>query len=145
MLLAMNCISFTSLLGITIWAIKAARGLGPLLSARPKVQGSGETGWAIIQSVSCVVGAIAVGLSNQADFSRFANKLGDQVAGQLCSIPIFGVLVPLLGCITASATGKMYGEIIWNPPVLVNKWLESDYTAASRTSAVFTGSGLIGW
>ncbi|CCG83184.1 Uracil permease [Taphrina deformans PYCC 5710] len=140
MLLVMNCISFASLLGIAIWAIKAAHGLGSLLSAGPKVRGSYKTGWAIVQSVSCVVGAIAVGLSNQADFSRFAYKLGDQVAGQLFSIPVFGILVPLLGCITASATGRIYGEVIWNPPVLVNKWLEMDYTAASRISAVFTGS-----
>lgn len=144
MLLIINIMSFASLLGITIWAVNAAHGAGPLLAKSPNVQGSYRTGWAIVQGVSYVIGTIAVGLSNQADFSRFAKRSGDQVVGQLCSIPVFGTIIPLLGCITASASQQIYGEVIWNPPILVNRWLEVNYTASSRTGAFFAGLGLIG-
>ena len=38
------------------------------------------------------VGGIAVGLTNQMDYSRFARRPGDQVMGQWISIIGFGVV-----------------------------------------------------
>lgn len=44
------------------------------------------------------------GLSNQMDYSRFARKPGDQVFGQYFSIIFFGIIMPLFGCLSSSAT-----------------------------------------
>lgn len=140
----MNLVAAITMTGITLWALFTAHGAGPLLLSGPKVRGTHETAWAIVQGVTSVIGEIAVGLSNQPDYSRFATKLGDQLTGQVVSIPIIGVIIPFFGCLTASATQQIYGEVIWNPPILLNKWIETRYNVASRAGAVIAGIGLIG-
>ena len=67
----------------------------------------------IVSGVTTVIGGIAVGLTNQMDYSRFARRPGDQVMGQWISIMGFGVIMPLFGCLAASATVTIYGEAIW--------------------------------
>jgi NCS1 family nucleobase:cation symporter-1 len=37
----------------------------------------------------------------------------------------------------------IYGEAIWNPPNLVQKWLDTDYTTRSRAAGFFAGVGLV--
>ncbi|KAK4541945.1 hypothetical protein LTR36_007309 [Oleoguttula mirabilis] len=77
------------------------------------------------------------------DYSRFASRPGDQVAGQWISIIGFGAIMPVFGCLTSSATQRIYGEAIWNPPNLVQQWLDTDYNAKSRAAAFFAGCGLV--
>lgn len=55
----------------------------------------------------------------------------------------FGTVMPLFGCLTSSATQGIYGEAIWNPPNIVQKWLDTDYNAKSRAAAFFAGVGLV--
>lgn len=54
-----------------------------------------------------------------------------------------GLFFPLFGCLTSSATQKNYGEAIWNPPLVVQAWLDTDYNAKSRAGAFFAGVGLV--
>jgi NCS1 family nucleobase:cation symporter-1 len=142
-LVVMNLISFFTLLSIMIWALSAAHGGGPLLSQPASAMTSSELGWSIVQAITTVVGSIAVGLTNQPDYSRFARKPGDQVFGQWFSIIFFGILLPVFGCLTSSATLQIYGEALWNPPNVVLKWLDTDYNAKSRAAAFFAGVGLV--
>ena len=51
--------------------------------------------------------------------------------------------MPLFGTLSASATQALYGEAIWNPPDIVQKWLDTDYNAKSRAAAFFAGCGLV--
>jgi nucleobase:cation symporter-1, NCS1 family len=111
-----NIIAGTTLICMMIWALATAGGGGPLLSQPASVSIGSELGWAIVYGITTIVGGIAVGLTNQMDYSRFARRPGDQVIGQYTSIIGFGVVMPLFGCLTASATQKMYGEPLWNPP-----------------------------
>lgn len=142
-LFVFNIISTITLVSIMIWALSTAGGGGPLLSAPALPMSSSELGWQIVHGITTVVGGIAVGLTNQPDYSRFARKPGDQVFGQWFSIIIFGILFPLFGCLSASATMKVYGEAIWNPPLIVQKWLDTDYNAKSRAGGFFAGFGLV--
>lgn len=114
----MNAVSFTTLVCMMIWSMNAARGGGPLLSQPAKPQSSTELGWNIVSGVTTTIGSIAVGLTNQPDYSRFARKPGDQVFGQWFSIITLGTILPLFGCLTSSATQGIYGQAIWNPPDL---------------------------
>ncbi|GAB7355110.1 hypothetical protein MBLNU459_g5687t3 [Dothideomycetes sp. NU459] len=142
--LYMNIISFITLVGIMIWALSTAHGAGPLLSAPATASSGSQLGWAIVRGVTTVIGGIAVGLTNQMDYSRFARRPGDQVIGQWVSIIGFGVILPLFGCLVSSATIKIYGtSALWNPPNLVQKWLDTDYNAKSRAGAFFAGLGLV--
>ena len=138
---ALNTYSFFTLLAIMIWAVSRAGGGGPLLSQGPLP--SSDIGWGICKAITTVIGSIAVGLMSQPDFTRFARTPGAQVTGQWTSILFFGTLMPLFGCITASATQAIYGQPIWNPTEIALRWLETDYTAKTRASGFFVGFGLM--
>lgn len=141
--LGFNIVTAITLLSMVIWVLAAAGGGGPLLTEPAKTSTSWELGWAIVHGVTTIIGGIAVGLTNQMDYSRFARKPGDQVVGQWVSIICLGAIMPSLGCLTASASQAVYGEAIWNPPNLVQKWLDTDYNAGSRAAAFFAGCGLV--
>lgn len=108
-----NVISVITLLSMMIWLLSAANGAGPLVSAPASATGSSELGWGIVSGVTTTIGSIAVGLTNQMDYSRFARKPGDQVLGQWISIIGFGAILPVCGCLASSATQRIYGEAIW--------------------------------
>lgn len=114
-LLIFNIISAVTLVGMMIWSLAAAKGAGELLSQGNEPMSSRELGWGITSGVSTVIGSIAVGLTNQPDYSRFARRPGDQVFGQWFAIIILGTIFPLFGCLTASATQSRFGEAVWNP------------------------------
>ncbi|KAK8004504.1 hypothetical protein PG989_004223 [Apiospora arundinis] len=142
-ILYMNIISAITLICIMIWCLTAAHGAGSLLSAPATVQGSSELGWGIVSATTAVVGSIAVGLTNQPDYSRFARRPGDQVLGQYSSIILLGIIMPFFGCLASSASREIYGEAVWNPPDLVQKWLDTSYSPGARAAAFFAGFGLV--
>ena len=123
--------------------MSTAGGGGPLLTKPAAPQSSSELAWHIILGVTTTIGSIAVGLTNQPDYSRFARRPGDQIFGQWFSIIIFGTILPLFGCLASSATQGIWGEAIWNPPNIVQRWLDDDYNAKSRAAAFFAGCGLV--
>jgi nucleobase:cation symporter-1, NCS1 family len=143
LLFLMNAISLTTLVCIMIYTLSAAHGAGPLLSAPATAQSGSQLGWAIVQGITITIGGIAVGLTNQADYSRFATKPGDQIFGQWFSINTLGNLLPLFGCLTGSATVALYGTAYWNPPDLLLHWLDISYTPACRAAVFFAGVGLV--
>ncbi|KAK2012494.1 NCS1 nucleoside transporter [Colletotrichum eremochloae] len=143
LLLAFNVISSVTLVSIMIWALATAGEAGSLVRQGSKSMSSSELGWQIVHGITTVIGSIAVGLTNQPDYCRFARKPGDQVFGQWFSIIFFGAIFPTFGCLAASATGVIYGEPIWNPPLIVQAWLDTDYNAKSRAGAFFAGLGLL--
>ncbi|KAL1847506.1 hypothetical protein VTK73DRAFT_10341 [Phialemonium thermophilum] len=143
LLAVMNVLSFLTLIAIMIWALVTAHGAGPLLTQGSSLDTSSELGWGIVSGITTVIGGIAVGLTNQPDYSRFARRPGDQVFGQWFSIVLFGVVLPLFGCLTSSATMKIYGVALWNPPDIALKWLETNYSPGARAGAFFAGAGMV--
>ncbi|KAH6954457.1 NCS1 nucleoside transporter [Fusarium avenaceum] len=142
-LLYSNIAASVTLIFIMIWSLVEAKGGGPLLSESVTPMSSHDLGWAITSGVTTVIGGMAVGLANANDYTRFARKPGDQVFGQWFSIISFGTLFPLFGCLAASATQAIWGEPIWNPPLICQRWLDRDYLSGSRAAAFFAGLGLV--
>ncbi|KAK8112061.1 NCS1 nucleoside transporter [Apiospora kogelbergensis] len=68
---------------------------------------------------------------------------GDQVLGQYSSIILLGTIMPFFGCLASSASREIYGEAIWNPPNLVQRWLDTSYSPGARAAAFFAGLGLL--
>lgn len=109
----MNMVTAVTLISMCIWIMVTAGGGGPLLSQPATALSNWDLGWSMVHGVTTVIGGIAVGLTNQMDYSRFARRPGDQVMGQWLSIIVLGVLMPALGCLSASASQGVYGEAIW--------------------------------
>ncbi|KAK4946936.1 hypothetical protein LTR10_014078 [Elasticomyces elasticus] len=136
-----NIITAVTMFSVTVWALATAHGGGPLLVANSTLTTTSERAWAIIRGITTVIGSIAVSLTNQSDFNRFAKTPGVQVPGQVYSTVIIGSLVTLMGTLTTSAAQKIYGELLWSPAELAIRWMEDGYTAKARAGAFFAGFG----
>ncbi|KAG7887024.1 hypothetical protein KL936_004875 [Ogataea polymorpha] len=146
LLTTLNVMTGATLFGMMVYCLKAAHGAGPLLSEPALANTAWEKGWAIMAGIKTTIGTIAVGLTNQPDYNRFARSPKDPLIGQIVSILFYGSVVPLVGCLTTSASAKLYPDTdggIWNPPLLAARWLDDDYNAKSRAGAFFCGVGLL--
>jgi nucleobase:cation symporter-1, NCS1 family len=137
-----NVITFFVMLGITIWACSKG-GAGPLIH-----QGTSTTAlprsWAWFYGITSGVGGISSGILNQADYTRFARRQGRQVPGTVFALFVPGVIVPLFGILTASATVNIYkSEPYWNPLAIIFQWMTDSYSAGSRAAAFFCSFGFL--
>ena len=133
------------ILGLAIGLIAGARGgsLGTLQTS----QRTDNLGWTFIHGFAVVFSGNAVGMASHSDFSRFARRPGAQVKGQLFSFLISGNVVPILGIFGTAAAAKMYGDVnelgLWNPPNILQMWLDNQYhNPAMRAAAFFVAFGL---
>jgi len=103
---------------------------------------SGSTlAWAFFANLNGVLGNYATLGLNIADFARYANKPSAQNV-QAIVIPVIFTIVGLLGIFTAAAAQTAYGQIIWNPIVIIGLWMESG-SHGGRAAAAFGAIGLI--
>ena len=142
-----NAFTFLVMLGITIWACTKG-GTGPLFDRKgfsaAESSVSMTHGWAWFYGITSSVGSVASGIVNQSDFTRFMHKQGQQIPGTIISTLILpGIVVPLFGILTASASMNLYHEAFWNPPNLMIEWLKNDFSATSRAAAFFCGLGFV--
>lgn len=136
-----NISTAVTMFSVTVWALSTAHGGGPLLTQNSTLTTASQKAWAIIRGITTVIGSIAVSLTNQSDFNRFARRPGDQIWGQVYSTVIVGALVTLMGTLSTSGAQKIYGELIWSPNELAIRWMQDGYTAKSRAAAFFAGLG----
>jgi NCS1 family nucleobase:cation symporter-1 len=97
--------------------------------------------WAFFANLNGVLGNYATLGLNIADFSRYANKPSAQNV-QAFVIPVIFTIVGLLGIFTAAASETAYGEVIWNPIVIINLWMKSG-SSGGRAAAAFGAIGLL--
>lgn len=132
------------MMSITIWSCTTAGGPGPIFTDGNSQPATLSLGWAWIYGIVASVGGISAGILNQSDFTRFARKQGVQVPGMIFSLFVPGMIVPLFGILSASATMAIYGgEPYWNPLTIIHQWMLDDYDAKSRAAAFFCSLGFI--
>ncbi|MCJ1230544.1 hypothetical protein MMC12_007218 [Toensbergia leucococca] len=103
---------------------------------------SGSTlAWAFFANLNGVLGNYATLGLNIADFARYANKPSAQNV-QAIVIPIIFTIVGLLGIFTAASSETAYGQVIWNPIVIVGLWMKSG-SHGGRAASAFGAIGLL--
>lgn len=109
------------MLGMMIWSLAVARGVGPVFSQGEKVPASSRwsASWLMMAGINQAIGQKAAGMTNSSDFSRYARKRSDYLVGTISVYWITGVLVCFGGLVTTAACQKIYGQIWWNPPDLL--------------------------
>lgn len=122
-----------------IWGLSVAGGVGPLWSSGQKVPDSSpfSTSWLIMSGINQGVGGLAAGITNGSDFSRYAKGRRHYIIGTITSCVITGVLVSLIGLVTAAAGQQIYGEIYWNPPDLLMRMMENGNGSSTARAGVF--------
>jgi NCS1 family nucleobase:cation symporter-1 len=108
--------------GLLWWALQAAHGLGPIVSAPSAfAPGGAKAGqfwpvfWPLFTAMSGYWGTLAL---NIPDFTRFAKTQKDQIIGQSLGLPGPMALLALVSVIVTSGTVIIYGKAIWDPVAL---------------------------
>jgi nucleobase:cation symporter-1, NCS1 family len=105
-------------LGLVIWAIHAAHGLGPIFSI-PATLPSTHFWATFFLSVSGMIGVLATLVLNIPDLTRFAGSQRDQVIGQAVGLPIMMTFFAFMSVIITSGTVIAFGKPIFDPVQLL--------------------------
>ncbi|KAI1491833.1 permease for cytosine/purines, uracil, thiamine, allantoin-domain-containing protein [Biscogniauxia mediterranea] len=141
-LIANLVISSATLLGIMGWAVHANGGAGDLVAPAIKAPSS-QIGFLMIQGITSIAGTYTGGSDRVSDWTRYARSRHAPTLAQLTALPLTVTLVALIGIITTSATAQMFGEVQWNPVLMLQYVQQTYYTAACRAGTFFAGLGLL--
>lgn len=124
-----------------IWSLSVAKGVGTVFYQSQKVPSTSRwsVSWLMMAGLNQAIGQKAAGMTNESDFSRYANSKLAFVLGT-CSVQwLVGIFVSLGGLVTTAACQKIYGEIWWNPPDLMLVMMDSKCAnvASQRAEADF--------
>ncbi|KAK8050471.1 NCS1 nucleoside transporter family protein-like protein [Apiospora phragmitis] len=130
------------MLGMMIWSLSVARGVGPVFSQGEKVPSSSRWGasWLMMAGINQVIGQKAAGMTNSSDFSRYARRKSDYLVGTISVYWVTGVLVCFGGLVTTAACQKIYGQIYWNPPDLLMIMMDHGQGSSAARAGVFFAS-----
>lgn len=118
------------------WTITLAGGVGPVLTQPSRVHGS-EKSWLIARFIWLFAANLATFASNAADFQRYARKPNDVILGNLVGFPIADVSVAIVGNIVASTSTLIFGELEWNPIMLLDRIQTENYSPGNRAGCFF--------
>lgn len=122
-----------------IWALAEAKGVGPLWNTSQQLPANSpwNSSWLIMAGINQSLGSLAAGITNGSDFSRYASARRHYIIGTITSCLITGILVSLVGLVTAAAAQKIYGEVYWNPPDLLMVMMDNGNGSSKARAAVF--------
>ncbi|KAI1633043.1 permease for cytosine/purines, uracil, thiamine, allantoin-domain-containing protein [Biscogniauxia mediterranea] len=141
-LIANLVISSATLLGIMGWAVHANGGAGDLVAPAIKAPSS-QIGFLMVQGITSIAGTYTGGSDRVSDWTRYARSRHAPTLAQLTALPLTVTLVAMIGIITTSATAQMFGEVQWNPVLMLQYVQQTYYTAACRAGTFFAGLGLL--
>lgn len=116
------------------WALVRAHGIGPIINQRNKIHGS-DLAWEIIKGIMSSIANFAALIMNDPDFARFAKKPRDAIWSQALAIPMSFAFTSLIGIFVSSSSSVIFGETIWNPLNLLDRFL--DGAGAAQRFGVF--------
>ncbi|KAF9004841.1 NCS1 nucleoside transporter family [Hymenopellis radicata] len=107
-------------LAILIWAMVKAP---PRVSLEPKhaIIGGSDLSWAWLSALNSALGIYATLAVNIPDFTRYAKNERAQYV-QLAIIPTVFTLIGFCGIAVTSAGEVLYGETLWDPLQLIDRW-----------------------
>ncbi len=126
--------------GFMIWALVRAHGAGPVMNEKSNLKGS-KLAWAFVSSTMNALANFANLILNAPDFSRFADKPSKAIKYwvYIGSVPICFSITCLIGILVSSASKAMYGEALWSPLEVLEKFLETSFTSGTRAGAFLIG------
>lgn len=110
------------------WSIARANGLGPIVHQSSTVTGS-ELVWAWVNSIMDCIANFAALIMNNPDFTRFSRKPKDAFWSQLITIPVGFAITSFIGIIVTSSSTVVFGQAVWNPLLLLSKFLDNANSA----------------
>ncbi|KAA1472103.1 NCS1 nucleoside transporter family, partial [Dentipellis sp. KUC8613] len=130
--------------GITffVWCIVKAKGVGPIVHQPATIHGS-ELGWAMVSSLMSCISNMATLITNAPDFASRASSPAAAGLPQLLSVPLTFSIVSFIGIIVSSSSQVLYGEPIWSPIDLLDRFLDGSPSHATRFGVWFISASFI--
>jgi len=123
---------------LLVWAVRAAKGLGPLLAQPGKFPTLASFLPIFVPSLTAMIGFWATLSLNMPDFTRFGRSQREQVIGQAVALPTTMFAFAAMGVLITSASAIIFGEAIWDPVKLVGKFHHPVIVAFAMFSVVAT-------
>ena len=101
-------------LALLVWAIVAAKGLGPILDQPSRFTSTSEFMAYFFPALTGMVGFWATLSLNIPDFTRYAKSQQAQVKGQMYGLPPSMTFFAFVGVVVTSATAIIYGHTEWD-------------------------------
>ncbi|KAI0258157.1 NCS1 nucleoside transporter family [Gloeopeniophorella convolvens] len=120
-------------LALLIWAFVKVPPNSGLLAQKAAISGS-ELSWAWLSALNSALGIYATLGVNIPDFTRYAKNERAQYI-QLIIIPIAFTFASFVGIAVTSAGITLYGQVLWDPLTLIDRW--DNRPAAFFTSFAF--------
>ncbi|PVH71156.1 cytosine-purine permease [Cadophora sp. DSE1049] len=89
-----------------------------------------KLGWAMMNGIYAMVGNFATLGVNMNDFARYSKKPNSPYI-QLLVIPLVFIVMMLFGIIGANGSKILYGELLWDPLLIVDNWTSKGGRAAA--------------
>jgi NCS1 family nucleobase:cation symporter-1 len=121
---------------LLVWAIREAKGLGPLLAQPGRFPTFAEFFPVFIPSLTAMIGFWATLSLNMPDFTRFGRSQREQIVGQVVALPTTMFAFAAMGVLITSASAIIFGEAIWDPVKLVGKFTNPLVVAIAMFSVV---------
>ena len=121
---------------LLVWAVREAKGLGPLLAQPGKFRTFAEFFPAFVPSLTAMIGFWATLSLNMPDFTRFGRSQKEQVVGQVVALPTTMFAFAAMGVLITSASAIIFGQAIWDPVKLVGKFTNPLVVAVAMFSVV---------
>ncbi|KUJ09570.1 uridine permease-like protein Fui1 [Mollisia scopiformis] len=118
------------------WCVHKAGGSGQIFALKATVSGSTKA-YLWLSCMSSVTGSWSTLACNIPDFSRYARTSKGQYI-QLPLLPLIFTLCAVIGIVTTSATGVIYGTLYWNPLDIIKMWLDDGH--GGRAAAFFAAT-----
>jgi NCS1 family nucleobase:cation symporter-1 len=106
-----------------IWTVVRAGGVGPIVTQGSTIHGS-DLAWEMVKGIMSSIANFATLIVNDPDFTRFVRKPNDAFWSQLFTIPIGFGITSFIGIIVSSSSTVIYGESIWDPLDLLEKFID---------------------
>ena len=109
-------------LALLAWAYINADGFGPMLEQKSRFANRAEFMNLFWPSLTAMVGFWATLTLNISDFTRYAKDQRSQVVGQLSGLPTTMTMFAFIGVAVTSATVVIFGEGVWDPMLLAQRF-----------------------
>mmetsp|Transcript_1725 Transcript_1725/g.4396 ORF Transcript_1725/g.4396 Transcript_1725/m.4396 type:complete len:343 (-) Transcript_1725:159-1187(-) len=127
-------------MALLCWAVTAAGGLGPMLSAPSQFAAgmpkAGQLAATFIPALTANVGYWATLALNIPDFSRYARSQRDQLTGQAIGLPVVMAAFSFIGLAVTSATVSIFGAAVSDPLEVVARMSGAAPLAASLVGLI---------
>lgn len=109
-------------LALLYWAYTNADGMTQIFQTTSRFQSTSEFLYFFFPALTGIIGFWATLSLNIPDFTRYVKNQRSQILGQALGLPTTMTLFAFIGVAVTSSTLVVYGEVIWDPVLLIQKF-----------------------